>query len=81
MSFLAVLENIYRQFLNFFPEFFRPFVSFGLGVLLIYSVFQTIKKNIIFFIVLIVLLPAVIPILKDLLSTVLEIVSFLFGVK
>ncbi len=81
MPFLAVLENIYRQFLNYFPEFLRPFVSFGLGVLFIYSIFQTIKKNLIFFIVLIVLLPAVIPILKDLLATVLGIISFLFGVK
>ena len=58
------IQNLYREFLNNFPENLQPIISIGLAVLLVYAIFKVIKKDFIFIIALVVLLPASVPILK-----------------
>jgi len=78
--FFSEIQEIYIKFLSNFPEFLHPFVSIGLSVLLVYSIFQTLKKNFIFIIALVVLLPASIPILKSAVSFIIVFVKFLLGI-
>lgn len=75
------LQQLYLDFLNFFPGFLHPVISIVLAILLIYSAFQVVKRNFIFLILLIVLLPASLPILKEALDLVIKLVKFLFGAR
>lgn len=76
---MEALQDIYQNFLNYFPEFWHPFISVALAVFFVYSIFQVLKKNFIFLIVLVVLLPASIPILKGVIEVLLYIVKYLLG--
>ncbi len=74
---MDIFYQLYEQFLSYFPSFLHPVISIGLAVLFVYSVFQALKQNIIFIIILVVLLPASIPILKSVLDIIVNIVKFL----
>lgn len=74
---LEVIEEIFNKFLNFFPVSVQPLVSLVLAVFIIYSVFQALKKNIVYIIALVVLLPASIPVFKNLLDGIYRIIDFL----
>lgn len=78
---LAEIQAIYTKFLDFFPVFFHPCISLILGIVLVISIFQVLKKNLVWLIVLIILLPASIPILKGVLQGLLKLLKFLFGVS
>jgi len=69
--------SIYQQFLSFFPEHYHGVVSFVLAILLAYAVFKVIKRQFIYIILLVILLPASIPILKNIWDGVLNILKFL----
>jgi hypothetical protein len=73
------LQNLYTQFLSHFPGFLHPIISLVLVILLVYSIFQTLKRNFIFIILLIVLLPASIPILKSVWEGILAVIKLLLG--
>ncbi|MEZ4180266.1 MAG: hypothetical protein R3B41_01955 [Candidatus Doudnabacteria bacterium] len=64
--------------MEMFPEFMRPFIGLGLSVFLLYSVFEVLKKNFIFLVVLILLLPASVPFIKDGVVMLFEVLHFLF---
>lgn len=76
---MEALEQLYRSFLDYFPSFLQPIVSLGLAVLLVYSIFQSLRRNFIFLIVLVVMLPASLPILKDVLEVLIKVVKYLLG--
>lgn len=76
---MQFLIDSYNQILGYFPNFLHPFISIGLAVFLIYSIFQVLKRNFIWLIVLVILLPASIPILKGVWSALLSVVKFLLG--
>lgn len=76
---MEALQDIYQNFLNYFPEFWHPFISVALAVFFVYSIFQVLKKNFIFLIVLVVLLPASIPILKGVIEALVYIIKYLLG--
>ena len=78
---LAYITQIYNQFLGYFPNFLHPIISLALAVLLAYSIFQALKKNFIFLIVLAVLLPAAVPILKAVGEGIIELMKFLLGAR
>lgn len=69
--------DIYQQFLNFFPSDFHGFVSLGLAVLIVYAIYKILKRNFIFIILLIILLPASIPILSNLWESLTSLLKFL----
>lgn len=76
---MEYLQGLYDQFLSYFPTFLHPFISVALAVLLVIAIFQTIKKNFIFLIVLVVLLPASIPILKNVLDIFVNLIKYILG--
>ncbi len=73
------LQSLYAQFLGYFPSFLHPLISIGVVVFLIYSIVQSLKKNFIFLIALVVLLPASIPVLKGVLDAVIGVIKYLLG--
>lgn len=75
------IQSLYLQFLNNVPEHFRPYVSIALAILLIYSIFKVVKKDFIFLIALIILLPASVPILKNVWESIVTLVKFLLNTK
>lgn len=78
---MSEIQNLYLQFLSSFPSSLRPLISLGLALLVIYSVFKVIKKDFVYLIALIVLLPASVPILKSVWEGVLAFVKFLLNIK
>lgn len=75
------LQNIYAQFLGYFPSFLHPVISVIVAIFVVYSIVQALKRNFIYLIVLVVLLPASIPILKDVVSFLIELVKYFLGAK
>lgn len=74
------LQQFYLDFLNIFPSFLHPFVSLGLAAILIVSVIQVLKKNFIFIVVLVILLPASVPILKGVVDALLGFIKFILRI-
>lgn len=74
------LQNIYLGLLNLFPAFLHPFISIGLAIFIIYSVFQVFKSNFIYLIVLIVLLPASVPIMKQVVDALIGFIKFVLRI-
>ena len=73
------LTDLYNQFLGFFPGFMHPIISIIVVIFLVYSIVQAIKSNFIWLIVLIVLLPASIPILKNVFGVLIGFIKYLLG--
>lgn len=71
--------DIYQQLLSYFPPFLHTFISLVLAVFLIYSLFQVLKKNLIWLIVLVVLLPASVPVIKDIVDSIIAVIKYLLG--
>jgi len=75
------IQNLYLQFLANFPVGLRPIVSIALAVLVVYSIFKVIKKDFIWIIVLVLVLPGSWPILKSIWEGVITFVKFLLNAK
>lgn len=73
--------GLYNQFLGYFPTSVHPLISFFLAILLVYGIIKVIQKDFIYIILLVILLPASIPILKNIWDALLNIVRFLLGQK
>ncbi len=78
---LVDVQNLYLEFLNNFPPNLRSVISIGMAVLLMYSIFKVIKKDWIFLIVLILLLPGSKTILQSVWQGVLVFIKFLLNTK
>ena len=73
------LTDLYNQFLGFFPSFLHPVISIIVVIFLVYSIVQAIKSNFIWLIVLVVLLPASIPILKNVFNILIGFIKYVLG--
>ncbi len=73
--------QIYTQFLGYFPINLHPLVSFLLAILLVYGIVKVLQKEFVYIIVLVVLLPASLPILKNIWESVVNIINFLLSRK
>ena len=69
--------SIYAQFLSYFPEKFHGLVSLALAMLLVWGIYKVVRRQFVYIVLLIVLLPASMPILKSVWSQVLELLKFL----
>lgn len=78
---IADIQSLYLQFLNNFPASLQPLISIGLAVLIVYSIFKVIKKDWIFLIALVILLPASQPILKSVWEGIVAFIKFLLNAK
>lgn len=76
---MQYITDLYQQFLNFFPNWLHPFISIAVVIFLVYSIVQALKRNFIFLIVLVVLLPASIPILKNVVDVLVGFIKYLVG--
>lgn len=74
---LNEVYNLYYQFLGYFPESLHGIVSLALAVLLIYAIYKVIKRNFIFLIILVLLLPPAVPMLKTIWENVVSVLKFL----
>ncbi|MCL5009168.1 MAG: hypothetical protein M1400_02385 [Patescibacteria group bacterium] len=78
---MSEIQNLYLTFLSNFPATLRPIISLGLALLVVYSVFKVIKKDFVYIIALVILLPASVPILKSVWEGVVYFVKFLLNIK
>ncbi len=78
---MQTIQDLYFQFLSFFPPAIHPLISVALAALLVYAIVQVLKKDWIYIIVLIILLPASIPILKNLGQGMLDLIKFFLHTK
>ena len=69
--------GIFDQFLGFFPEKFHGVVSILLAVLIVIGIYKVIKRQLVYLVLLIILLPAAGPILKNVWAQILEVLKFL----
>ena len=75
------IQSTYLEFLKNFPPSIQPVISIGLAILIVYSIFKVLKKDWIFLIALILLLPASKPILQNVWQTVVVFIKFLLNTK
>jgi hypothetical protein len=78
---ISEIYSIYNQFLNIFPQQLHWAVSLVLAAFLVLAIFQTLKRNFIWIILLVILLPASLPILHGVWEGALEIIKFLITKK
>ncbi|HVY67351.1 MAG TPA: hypothetical protein VHA30_00420 [Patescibacteria group bacterium] len=78
---LADIQNLYLEFLNNFPASTRPVISILAAILLVYSLFKVVRKDWIYLIALILLLPGSKPILENIWQAILALVKFLLNTK
>jgi hypothetical protein len=72
---------LYNQFLSYFPEKVHGLVSLVLAVVLIYGIYKVVRRQFVYLILLVILLPASVPILKNIWQTALEVLKFLLSKK
>ncbi|TSA44854.1 hypothetical protein D4R52_03580 [bacterium] len=75
------IYEIYNQFLSYFPPHLHGWVSLFLAILLILGIYKVLKKQLIYIILLVILLPASVPILKNIWEQVLVLLQFLLSKK
>lgn len=74
---LDFFYSLYRQFLDFFPRQTHGLISLFLAGLLAMGIYKVLKKQLVYLILLIILLPASIPILKNIWEELLKVIKFL----
>lgn len=78
---IADIQNLYLEFLKNFPASVQPVISIGLAVLIIYSIFKVLKKDWIFLIALVLLLPGSKTILESVWQGIVVFIKFLLNTK
>ena len=78
---ITQIQSLYLEFLNNFPPTVQPIISIGLAVLIVYAIIKVIKKDWIYLIVLIILLPGSKAILENIWQNVLVFIQFLLRTK
>lgn len=71
------IYDIYSQFIGYFPRNIQWAVSFVLAIILIWAVFKVIARQFIYIILLVILLPASIPIFKHIWESLTQVIKFL----
>lgn len=78
---MSQILSIYNQFLSYFPANLHGLVSLGLAVLIVIGIIKVIRRDFIYIILLIVLLPASVPILQNIWESLSNIIKFLLQKK
>lgn len=71
--------NVYDRFLAIFPPHFQGIISLFVFVLVIFAIYKIIKKDFIWIIALILLLPASISILSKIWNSLVEFLQYLIN--
>ncbi|MFA5991618.1 MAG: hypothetical protein WC794_05250 [Candidatus Doudnabacteria bacterium] len=75
------IQKLYLEFLKNFPASTQPVISILLAVLIVYSIFKVIKKDWIFLIALVILLPGSKTILTSIWQGIVVFIKFLLNTK
>ncbi len=75
----AKIQGLYIQFLANFPVGLQPVVSGVVAILIIYAVFRIIKRDFIFILALVILVPTSIPVLKSVWVGLVNVIKYLFN--
>jgi hypothetical protein len=73
------IMSIYTQFLSYFPENLHGLVSLALAVLIAIGIIKVVRRDFVYIILLIVLLPASVPILRNIWDSLANIINFLLA--
>jgi len=76
---MSQIISVYTQFLDKFPPSLQPIVSIVVALLIIYAIFRIVQRDFIFIILLVILLPASVPILLNVFNFVVTLVKFLLA--
>lgn len=76
---MSTIFSIYDNFLGMFPAPYHGLISIALAILIVIGIYKIIKQDFIWLIVLIILLPASIPILKNIWDSILSLITFLLS--
>jgi hypothetical protein len=76
----ARIQDIYLQFLANFPIQFQPMVSVAVGLIIVFVVYRIIKRDFIFIIALVILVPTSIPVLKSVWGGIVSLLKYLFNI-
>jgi hypothetical protein len=71
--------SIYNQFLSYFPTQLHGLVSLALAILIVIGIIKVVRRDFIYIILLVVLLPASWPILKNIWASLANIINFLLA--
>lgn len=78
---MDTVYSLYNQFLGNFPAKFHGMISLILAILLAIGIYKVLRRQFVYIILLIVILPASAPILKSVWEQVLELLKFLLSRK
>ncbi len=78
---LETIQSIYTSLLGNFPVSYHPIISVALGIVLLIAIIQTLRQNLIWLVVVVVLLPASVPILRGVADFLIVLFKFLFGLE
>ncbi len=73
--------DYYDLFLNKFPHQYHTLISIAILTLFIVLLYNLLKRNFIWILLLVILVPASIPIVSKIYSGILEIIRYLAGVR
>ena len=73
------IENLYLQFLHNFPVQFQSIISIGFALLFIYAIYRIIKRDFIYIILLVVLVPTSVPVLQSIWGGIVMLIKFMFN--
>lgn len=72
------IQELYIQFLNYFPANFQPAVSVVVAILIIYTIYRIIKRDFIFILALAILVPTSIPVMKSVWQGIVSVIKFIW---
>jgi len=78
---LQQIYSIYDQFLGYFPQNLHGIVSLALASLLVFGIYKVLRRQLVYLILLIILLPASVPILKNIWEQLFVLIKFLLSRK
>lgn len=76
---LQKFYDIYYQFLGYFPENLHGIISVVLAMLIVFGIYKVLRKQLVYLILLVILLPASGPILKKVWEQILDLLKFLLS--
>ena len=76
---MATLYTVYNQILGYFPVQTHGLISLILALLLIYGIFKVIKAEFIYIILVVILLPASVPIFDNIWHSFSDFVVYLLA--
>lgn len=79
MNWIDQIYALYGQFLSNFPPNTHGWISLALALLLVFGIYKVVRRQLVYLILLVVLLPASVPILKNIWEQLLEFLKFLIS--